>query len=227
MKILPLVFILSLIVLEFSAYAAELSKVTPPKKLETGWRFSNLPTTKVKAYEEYEKLYDSFVDTAASAESLYKQKPLDALKKNIDDLNKLAKSPHWNNLKSGQPFKVKSATDALRREIFARAQINSAVYPTITGVSHAVPVHTGLPSTPINERRYSTDNEEAYHRSLDAARETTIRIKAQHEDEEKRGMPRRKMSGKERREIMRCYDSADEVLRRARENGEDWAKDIR
>lgn len=232
-KFVKVLGILFAVLLVATCEATALTKVKPPRSLDVGWRMSNLPAAKRKAYEEYEKLYDRFVRVATMSEQLYARTQKDALKKNIDDLNKLAKSPLWANLRSGEPFKVQSASKYLKSEINCRSKINdlyednkpttTIAVNTVSEVNTYSDVET---NSGMESKQYSTHLEQQYYTWLKAAQQNAHRIVTLHAEEERRTGVKREISGKERREMLREFDFADQFLREAKANDEEWSRNL-
>ena len=194
-----------------AADASALKLVKPPKaplQIESRMRLS---APAKRAWDSYEKLYNTFVSIAADSEMLYSKSKSPVMKKNIAGLNDLAKSPSWKNIATTQPFKVKAGEEDLQRKIYKFAEINSDFYSIMYPNMAKAVTTTFNPQPAVPDFTGSTNLETDYNQTVYANRQIL------------QGME----SKRERKKFARFAVQQESAIRNeAREKNEEWVNGL-
>ena len=236
MKIKIIIFLLSIC---FASYGDNLKYITLPKDSQKFWQKENVSETTRKAWMKYEELLTRFTKVCSVIESEYDATgKSDLYGKHILELRKISSSPHWKNIATTQPFKVKEGVkhlnamidkyDAIRTEILNRRE-SQVVNNRPVAANAIIPIKKGISHIKPNNEPPSTFREEQYNQLEEMISPLIVSgANRMHNNSTRSGNynPEEYARGKkEMRMGLKLHQlSAEPIRQEARNAGEDWAQ---
>lgn len=236
MKIKIIIFLLSIC---FASYGDNLKYITLPKDSQKFWQKENVSETTRKAWMKYEELLTRFTKVCSVIESEYDATgKSDLYGKHILELRKISSSPHWKNIATTQPFKVKEGVkylssminkyDAIRSEVLNKRE-NQVANNRQVAVNKITPVKKGItvivPEADMIMFPEMTDRRRVYISSLsDSAKiqETGLNMMRSQDPAERANGKKLWRMGLRSGEFSRRANQ--HIKDEARQAGEDWAQ---